>query len=64
MKMKFDLVEIEAEIRVETYDAVQIHDGKTLTWLPKSQVKIERAQRGDNCIVTMPKWLAQERGLI
>ena len=36
-----DLVEIFAEIKLETSSAVLINDGDTDAWLPKSQIEIE-----------------------
>lgn len=38
-------------------------DVKRAVWLPLSQIEIEII-RGDTAEVTMPEWLAQEKGLI
>lgn len=37
--------------------------GKT-RWLPKSLVDIERAARGNAATISLPEWLAREKGLI
>jgi hypothetical protein len=63
---KSGLVDIEVEIRAETEKAVQVFDGQDTVWLPKSQVEIERPRPGHTAptIVTLPEWLAQDKGLI
>ena len=67
--MRSDLGDIACRVRRETDDAIAIADGSTLpdgrerwTWLPKSQVEIERSEKIDT--VTMPEWLAKKKGLI
>lgn len=70
------LVEIACRIMQETEKAIAIADGTTEPapggggrerqkwfWLPLSQIEIDR-QRDGTAIVTMPEWLALERGLI
>lgn len=64
-----DLVDIECEIVQDRELSIAIKDGTTEEvegqerekwfWLPKSQIEIN----GDG-IVTMPVWLAEEKGLI
>lgn len=53
------LIDIAAELRIETQKAFQIFDGKTTEWVPKSQV-----ERNDHGTWTMPEWLAKEKGFI
>jgi hypothetical protein len=53
------VVDIEAEVRVQTDRAVLLWDGKTEDWVPKSQVEVN----GDGT-VTMPEWLAVEKGFV
>ena len=60
--MKSDLVDISVEVKAETDAAVKVFDGDTTCWLPKSQIEIERLNGG--VIVTMPEWLALDKGLI
>jgi len=54
-----DLVDIPCEIRAQTAKAVQVYDGKTTVWLPRSQIEI-----GDDGTIAMPEWLALDKGLI
>lgn len=63
---KDKLVDIEVEIRAESQKGVQVFDGQDTVWLPKSQIEIERPRAGHNAptIVTMPEWLARDKGLI
>lgn len=65
--MAKELVDIEVEIMVETERGIQVFDGKTTAWLPKSQIEIERRPRAGHkalTIVTLPEWLAKDKGLI
>lgn len=57
--MKDRLVEIAAEIRVETPKAYLLFDGVREAWVPKSLVE----DNGDGTF-TMPERLAQEKELI
>ena len=70
--MKSDLVDLEVQVKCDATKnkAVAIYDfgfgdeGKTI-WLPRSQIEIEyRDQSNRFATVTMPEWLAQEKGLI
>jgi hypothetical protein len=55
-----DIVDVEGEIREPgTELAVQFYDGERTVWLPRSQIEIN-----DDGTVSMPEWLAQEKGLI
>lgn len=56
---KSDLVDITAEIKVETEKAWQLYDGSRTEWVPKSQVE----NNGDGTF-TMPYWLAEDKGFI
>jgi len=63
--MKSDLVDVEVELHHETAGAVLVSDTgelKRAVWIPKSQCEIE--PKGALHILTLPQWLAQERGLI
>lgn len=66
-----DLVDLTLTIHASTDAAILVSDDgveKTATWLPKSQVEIERfgpERPGEyEAIVTMPMWLATEKKLI
>jgi hypothetical protein len=61
-----DMIEVEdLEFRTEAGAAVIVEcDGKEIS-LPLSQIEWpEDATRGDLITVTMPEWLAEDRGLI
>ena len=57
---KSDLIDLELDILAETDKAVKVFDGTTDAWLPKSQVEIEGKY---GAIVTLPAWLATDKGL-
>ena len=66
-----DLVDLTLHIHASTDLAILASDDgveKTATWLPKSQVEIERfgpERPGEyEAIVTMPEWLAQKGNFI
>lgn len=53
------LIEIAAVVQGETPKAYRLFDGKTIEWVPKSQVE----DNGDGTF-TMPEWLAKDKGFI
>ena len=59
MSGESDLVDIGGFVLHETDKAVLFDDGTRKVWLPKSLVEI-----GSNGTVTMPEWLAMDKGLI
>lgn len=63
--MARELVDIEVLIAHETERAVMIKEAEDSEpiWLPKSQVEIH-GDVGDTGTITLPEWLAEERGLI
>ncbi|MDZ7823005.1 MAG: hypothetical protein U5K75_02465 [Ahrensia sp.] len=59
-------VEIEAIVSQVSERAVQIDDGDNHVWLPLAQVEVryhERAQ-ARRATVTIPEWLAIDKGLV
>ena len=65
--MSKELVDIECEVRSQTekgiaiWDGEENQDGKEIwTWLPKSEVEVNE----EDGTVTMPTWLAKNKGLI
>lgn len=64
--MKSDLIEIETGVYAETEKAILVGDSgdpNEGVWLPKSQ--IEYREVGKQIIeITMPEWLALQKGLI
>ena len=64
--MKSDLVDVAVQIFVRTERAVLVSDTgekEDGVWLPLSQIETEQKPDG-TAIVTMPEWLAAERGLV
>lgn len=64
--MKSDLVEFTAREKRRTDKAVCVNasgekDGDV--WLPLSQVEIRKTGNGALVIVTLPEWLAVDKGL-
>lgn len=57
--MRSDLIDVAAEVLVETEKAFRIDAGFGPEWVPKSQ-----CERNDDGTFTMPEWLAKEKGLI
>lgn len=64
--MKSDLIDIDVECTEKTEDAVMVHTGDKgkAVWLPLSQCKIEPSGFAGIETVTLPEWLALEKGLI
>ncbi len=64
--MRSDLVDIEVQLHHKTDKAVLVSDDgdrSQAVWLPLSQVEFEPTKNGAG-IVTLPEWLATEKGLI
>ena len=63
--MKSDLVDIEMQIHHRTDRAVLASDDgdrANAVWLPLAQIEI--ATENGKTVVTMPEWLAMEKGLV
>lgn len=60
------MVEIYVEIRGRAARAVLVSDGVSEVWLPTSLIDIDpaRANKYSQTSITMPEWLAKEKGLI
>lgn len=63
-----ETIDIDVVIHAETALAILVSDNDledSAVWLPKSQVDYdERAKKGDIITVTLPEWLAIDKGLI
>ncbi len=60
-------VEIACQIKRLTDKAVLIHDGAREAWIPLSQVQDhgpDDLRVGKHIDITIPEWLANEKGLI
>lgn len=65
--MKSNLVDIAAVRHAETDKAILVSETgekDDAVWLPKSQVEIENDGHKNFITVTMPEWLAKDKGLI
>ena len=74
-----DLIDVELEFRAETEEAMAFFNGdmeervgatgrrsqrEVWQWCPKRLIETEMSETGRSCVVTMPEWLAKERGFI
>ena len=58
-------IEICLEIKAETTKSYLFSDGVFEEWIPKSQIELDQdGGIGDTVIVTMPEWIAEDRGFI
>lgn len=64
--MKSDLIDVTVQLHHETERAILVSDDgdrEKATWIPLSQCEILKRPNGI-AIVTMPEWLALDKGLI
>lgn len=72
MRSNYETIDIAVVVVHETPRAYLVADadtdGSIEHWLPKSQTQIEwskaRTKRGRIATVTIPEWLAEEKGLM
>ncbi len=62
--MRSDLIDVTVELITDTDRAILVTDGGHPVWLPKSQIEYERRGVGGLYEVTLPVWLAHEKGLV
>lgn len=64
--MKSNIIDIDVEVTARSGKAVLVHTGdkEKAVWLPLSQIEIEPGVFDGIETVTLPEWLAQEKGLI
>lgn len=64
--MKSNIIDIDVEVTARTEKAVLVHTGikEQAAWLPLSQIEIEPSGIGGIETVTLPEWLAVEKGLV
>lgn len=60
------LTEVSVQLHQETSRAILVSDGdlERAVWLPKSQVEFIEKAGSEVVEVTLPEWLATERGLV
>lgn len=63
MTRNTEQIEITVEILRESERAIFVTDGDVKEWLPKSQLEYE-GDVGQTVVVSMPEWLATDKGLI
>lgn len=62
--MKSDLVDITVMLKHETAKAWLVDDGsEKAVWIPKSNAELEPNRDGRTFTLTLPSWLAIEKGL-
>lgn len=64
--MRSDVIDIDVEVTARTDRAVLVHTGdkEEAVWLPLSQIEIAPSGVGGIETVTVPQWLAEEKGLV
>lgn len=63
---KSDLIDGAVVVHAETQKAVLVSDDgerEGAVWLPKSQIEIEKSRAGAT-VLTLPEWLAKDKGFI
>lgn len=60
---KSKLVDLELDLIHETSKAIMVTDGKVECWLPKSLIEMEETTVANRYTVTLPRYIAEERGL-
>lgn len=58
MSGESDLVDITCTLRHQTDKAYLVDDGDKQVWVPKSQCEY------DDGVLTLPEWLARDKGFI
>ena len=64
--MKSNVIDIDGAIEAQTEKAVLFHTGikEQAVWLARSQIEIEETGIAGIVTVTLPEWLALDKGLI
>jgi len=64
--VKSDIIDIDGAIEARTDKAVLFHTGnkEEAAWLPLSQIEVEETGIAGIVTVTLPEWLAADKGLI
>jgi len=63
--MRSNILDIDGAIEAETDKAVLFHTGdkNEAVWLPRSQIEINDTGFGGIHTVSIPEWLADDKGL-
>jgi hypothetical protein len=57
-------IEIAIEVRARTPKALLVFDGKTESWIPRSQISDYSGEEDSPETIFISEWLASEKGLI
>lgn len=57
-------VTITVTVTSQTDMAIKVTDGETECWIPKSQIKDKYFDPDGDLVLTIPEWIAEEKGLI
>lgn len=58
-------VEVDVEVLRETMSAILVSDGgKQEVWIAKSQIIDGDPEVGKHVTITIPEWIAREKGLV
>jgi hypothetical protein len=64
---KSDLLDLTLQLHAETPKALLVSDDgvqKNAVWLPLSQIEYEKKPGSGLVVVTLPEWLALDKGLV
>ena len=61
---RYEPTEFCGEVKWETEKALLVYDGAEEVWLPKSQIMDKKEISPGNWEFTIPRWLAEEKGII
>ena len=61
-----NIIDIDVEVTHRTEKAILVHTGdkEESVWLPLSQIEVSQSGFAGIETVTLPEWLAKEKGLI
>ena len=64
--MRSNVIDIDGAIEARTDKAVLFHTGnkEEAAWLPLSQIEVHETGIGGIFTVTLPEWLAIDKGLV
>lgn len=65
MSRSDEVVDVDVKVKAQTTQAVLFSDGDTECWIPRSQIiDGDEYENGEEVTITIPEWVAEEKGLI
>ena len=67
MSDRSDLIDLTLRLHHRTERAILVSDDddrENAVWVPLSQVEVEETGKTGIVVVTMPEWLAEDKGLL